>query len=142
MDIDRHWPEVLERKRALERLEEISSGLDGQAIWNELIAPLYERLRVNQQWPQGRCRSCQAVHPMAKSPSQSDRVLKHQMRCSKYIGPLEHTPAATDTAPLTGEPRVHCSCGERYPYWADDNATIKNHCPSRKSEWRGPQFLR
>lgn len=141
MDIDRQWPELVERKTALERLEEIVPGLGGQAVWNELIAPLYERLRLVQQWPGGKCRACGAVHPKAKRPSQPVAVVKHRMSCSKYIGPLKHQAVRSDTVPITGEDRSHCACGRYYLYWADKDARVKAKCPEHDIDWRGPRPL-
>jgi len=141
MNIDRQWPEVIERKTALERLLELIPEENARPIWEELIAPLYERLRIVQQWPGGRCRTCGALHPMAKKPSQPTSVLKHLMHCSKYIGPLKHEAVRSDLVPLTGEERAHCSCGAAYLYWSNKGARIRGKCPDRDIDWRGPRPL-
>jgi hypothetical protein len=141
MDIDRQWPELVERKSALERLLELVPEKDARPIWEELIAPLYERLRLAQQWPGGKCRTCGAMHPKAKRPSQPTWAVKHQTYCSKYIGPLKHQAVRSDSAPITGEPRAHCACGQMYRYWADQDAKVKAKCPDHDIDWRGPRPL-
>lgn len=143
LDVDRVWPVVLERKSALERLQELlPQEEDTEAVWRELIGPLYDRLRIVQQWPGGKCRTCGATHPMALRPTQPKSATAHKMWCSKYTGPLEHTVIRSDSVPLTGEPRSHCSCGQSYLYWKDEDAKVRAMCPERTEAWRGSQRMR
>lgn len=138
MNIDRNWPTVRKRLEALERLQELIPGELVEPVWKELLAPMYDRLRVTQQWPRGQCFSCRAVHPLALRPSQPRKLLLHQMGCPKYVGPLEHKPLHRNEMML-GNIRVECTCGQHYAE-RDDNG-VRQSCPDKDLDWRGPRRL-
>jgi hypothetical protein len=134
MDIDKGWPTVLKRQEALGLLQDLVPEELAEQVWKALLAPMYDRLRITQQWPRGKCVHCGAVHPLALRPSQPRRELFHTMKCPKYTGPLEHRPAQRMSMML-GHINVLCTCGQRYAERNDDD--VKQNCPNRALDWRG-----
>lgn len=131
LDIDRHWPRPPGREDALQRLTALVAGREAEAIWRELIGPLYDARRFASEWPRGSCRRCHIVHPDYPSPGAKIINGKHRMRCPKYVGPLEHR-IANSFLTAFGGIRNECICGASYTAEA---AT----CPDAELDWRGPR---
>lgn len=142
IDTDQEIPKVLSREEARKVLD-LSlhmSPEDAQRAWDEIVAPLYDARRAAQDWYKGQCRRCFAHHPALANPRRfgaPSRRMEHSMYCPKYVGPLEHEVAKIE--PSWAGDRILCSCGQTYPYWADEDATIRGTCPDNALEWRGPR---
>jgi hypothetical protein len=140
IDIDRLQPMAPSREMAMVLLERfVPDAKQAQDVWTALLAPLYERQRYVADYPNGRCRRCGIPHPaspMGKLRAASGLPQIHRMYCSKYVGPLTHHSVKIEPS-FYGD-RVLCSCGKTYPYWADDDASIRGTCPDGALVWRGP----
>jgi hypothetical protein len=138
MNIDEVWPRVLKRDEALNTLRYLLPVPEmADDIWNQLLGPMYDLLRAQGKWRQGRC-SCGAIHPAWRRPGQNEGPsVQHRMRCPSYVGPLRHGQA--DSGWTNGKPVGICTCGRSYPYWASMEEGTVAECPDILQEWRGPR---
>ncbi len=142
-DIDQDWPVAFNRDVARRDLERLSKDGElsqeaAQLVWDYFLAPLYDRRVATYEWPGQRCRRCNAMHPSHKDYDRFPSRQTHAMRCSKYVGPLEHRSVRTDDD-FFNAPRHECVCGQFYPHWADEDATVLGTCPDAAVDWRGPR---
>lgn len=115
-----------------------------QKLWDTLLAPLYDSREAAEQWPRGKCRRCGVPHPataLGARYKKQDPVtgVAHRMYCPKYVGPLTHS-IVDISMTWTGD-KILCSCGQNYPRWGDEDATVENLCPDVLVDWRGPKDL-
>jgi hypothetical protein len=136
LDIDHHWPRPLACAEAAERLAGLIPANQVDAIWDELIAPLYDARRFASEWPRGACKRCYVPHPEHPTSAVSPRAGRHLMRCPKYVGPLTHRHAHSHRMAF-GNYRAECTCGKSYEEH-DDNGH-RNTCPDVGLDWRGPR---
>lgn len=131
LDIDRHVPLPMARGHALDRLAELlPPSAAVTAVWDEIIAPLYDARRFTAEWPRGRCRHCSVPHPGHPSGGRP-----HAMRCPKYVGLLKHRREATHDGPTATS--AVCACGTLYA--AYDGEGRPALCPDKDTDWRGPR---
>lgn len=135
LDIDQHWPKPLTRDEAAAHLESIIPSGYVDAVWDELIAPLYDARRFTAEWPRGTCKRCYVRHP-AHPMTGPGRDTGHRMRCPKYVGPLTHKKAHSHRMAY-GNYKAECSCGKSYDEYDDDGNP--NSCPDAAVDWRGPR---
>lgn len=140
LDTDVDLPVVLDRDAAATRLLELLPADLVDAVWDELIAPLYDARAMSVGWSRGACRRCRVPHSgyWGRLPGMGRPDVPwpgHRMFCPKYAGPLEHKVVRSHDA-LFGL-MLECACGASwYQYDADGNR--QEECPKAAESWRGP----
>jgi hypothetical protein len=140
-DTDREWPVALLPGAAVRQLNwMVHEGHIGeeaaQKVWDMLVAPLYDTRQAGRDWPRQQCRVCQALHPSHRDYERSVYRRAHQMRCPKYVGPLEHRRNRSDVM-FMGHINIECTCGTRYNEL--DTEDSPQNCPDAAVDWRGPR---
>lgn len=145
LDIDTDWPRAMPREQARLLLENwVERGLvsqaNAQSLWDDVLGPLYDSRAAAGRFSRGRC-TCGAVHPAWRLPNYTGKSTPHRMNCRHYVGPLEHrrVTAVNESYSFSGSAMSTCSCGKRYPYWADEEAREAAVCPDILFVWRGPR---
>lgn len=139
LDTDFEFPAVIAREDAAQRLLELLSAELADAVWDELVGPLYDVRALNIDWRYGKCRLCSVQHP-GLWPSYRGLDGRpwpgHRMYCGKYAGPLTHQVAGGNHGFLGWRPQ--CACGQS---WLEDpgDGTRQETCPDAAVDWRGPR---
>lgn len=136
LDTDRELPVVLDREAAARLLANLVPPHLADAIWNDIVGPLYDARAMSIRWAQGRCRRCHVEHPARWRNLYGEKPWPgHRNYCPQYVGPVEHSDVNGHMGPL-GWLRS-CSCGDSYyEYDGDGN---RQACPKASEDWRGPR---
>jgi len=139
LDTDKHLPTVLAREAAVELLANLVPPHVADMIWDDIVAPLYDARALAIDWRSGTCKSCSITHPARWAQTLPGRDRKpwpgHQMRCRKYVGPLEHRPTGGHQGSFGW--RAACSCGQSWLEYDDEGN--RRGCPDAAVSWRGPR---
>lgn len=139
LDTDRFIPDVPKREAAIARVLELLPAELADAVWDEIIGPLYDSRTMRTDWRRGDCIRCSTPHPALWAGTRAARDGKpwpgHRQDCPKYVGPLAHRVLRGHQA-LMGYMN-DCACGRSYPddAWADPPV----QCPDAALDWRGPR---
>jgi hypothetical protein len=139
LKVDQHIPRPLDREAAAARVLELLPAELADAVWDEIIGPLYDSRTLRLRWRDGRCIRCSTVHPENWPNTLGGRRGKpwpgHLMSCPAYVGPLQHR-VVNGHQVLMGW-HHDCECGKSYPdeAWADQPV----RCPDAALDWRGPR---